>query len=142
VIESHLKLEGVEIASLNPFVKEIRDLPKSILKPYMINRIVEIVRRDQRSHIDQQKQVGGGALRKGMKKSGMSLVKTGLLYRSITGEVNSKGGRVFIQGERAKVGRWLHYGTKRMKAFNWWGVDDKTEKSVMEYLIKEIKFDG
>ena len=142
MIESHLKLEGVEIASLNPFVKEIRDLGKTILKPYMISRVVELVRRDQRSHIDQQRQVGGGSLRKKLKGSGMSLVKTGLLYRSITGEVNSKGGRVFIQGERAKVGRWLHYGTKRMKAFNWWGVDDKTEKSVMEYLIKEIKFDG
>ena len=135
MIKSYLKVEGVEVASLNPFVREIRDLGKNILKPYMLGRVVELVRRDQRSHIDQQRQVGGAPLMP--KRSGkMRLVDTGLLYRSITGETTGKGGRVFIRGIRANI------GGKLQERFNWWGVDDKTETSVMEYLMKEIKFDG
>jgi len=144
MIEVETKLDGQKVTTLSPFVKSIKGMGKTILKPSMIERLAQIVRAEQRYRISSEKQSGGGGLRDlkpstwKRKKTKHKLIETGRLYKSI----RSTKDRVFIEGQRAKIGAYLHFGTKRIKPFNWWGVDSDLENKAIEYLSKEITFDG
>jgi len=148
MIEATLRLEGKVVKDLKEFEKYLKNLPKTILKAKHLKRVAEIVRKAMRKRISDEQQVGGGAFRELMpstlkrKKSGHKLLETGKLWHSITAESDDKSAKVYIAGDRAKIGSYLHYGTKNMEPFNWWGMDERVEKDVFKYLREELILDA
>ena len=151
MIESTLKLEGKPVKELKEFEKYLKNFPKTMLKAKHLKRVAEIVRKAMRKRITDEKQVGGGALREYMpndsvgfarKKTRHKLLETGKLWHSIRADSTDKSAKVYIMGDRAEIGSWLHYGTKRMKPFNWWGLDETVERDVFKYLQTAITFDA
>ena len=142
MIKTTLILDGVTVMNLNPLQRLFRNFHKTILRPEVMDKIGRIVSTEQEERIWRQQQVGGAALRAlrpstlKKKKGKYKLVESGSLF-PFTSYAKGKNRRV--KSNNPTLAGWLDKGTKRMKEFNFLGVDERMEKPVYEYLDKVIE---
>ena len=142
MIKTTLILDGVTVMNLTPLQRLFRNFHKTILRPEVMDRIGRIVSTEQEERIWRQQQVGGSPLRPltepyGSRKRGRyKLVESGSLFPFTS---YARGKNRMVKSNNPTLAGWLDVGTKRMKEFNFFGVDERMEKPVYEYLDKVIE---
>ena len=107
-----------------------------------MDKIGRIVSTEQEDRIWRQQQVGGSALRPltkpyaDKKRGRYKLVEDGSLFPF---QSYRRGKNRFVVSNNPRLAGWLDTGTTRMEAFNFFGVDERMEKPVYEYLEKVIE---
>ena len=107
-----------------------------------MDKIGRIVSTEQENRIWRQQQVGGSALRPlkdstlKRKRGKHKLVESGSLFPFTS---YAKGKNRMVKSNNPRLAGWLDTGTTRMEAFNFFGVDERMEKPVYEYLEKVIE---
>ena len=145
MIKTTLILDGVTVMNLTPLQRLFRNFHKTILRPEVMDKIGRIVSTEQEERIWRQQQVGGAPLREysptdaigwARKRSRYRLVESGSLFPFTS---HAKGKNRRVKSNNPTLAGWLDKGTKRMKEFNFLGVDERMEKPVYEYLDKVIE---
>ena len=115
------------------FVKLLSDVTDKSLRG-----ISDIVQKDIEVNIAYGRSIFGGAL-KPNKKGSRILFKSGTLFKSIRNETmresGLKGRVIFVDSSRSQIAKWLQYGTKKMKAREFFGLG-KTALSKIDSFLK------
>jgi len=102
-----------------------------------VDDIANIIQKDIEDNITSGLSIHGGKVTPN-KKGTRVLFRTGLLSQSVVNEVLRsavESGRViYLDYARAKIGGWLHRGTKKMVARPFFGYSQRTLNKINSYL--------